>query len=305
LPRSKALFVNCLDPVFGHALYKLAAARALAETVLDQDVIVLISGCLVAYATFAAGAIVVEDPISHLLRPSTNLTNIVLSFAGEYDNYQWAFCNTSRLGLQQIMPSVFSHVLSEGLEGSVVTFVHRDDRIWGLTRGMQVRRVNQVFALLKKAYPSVETAVIGVSSCKNAYVADNLEIHSSYNCDFEFLLTELSIKSKCVFGVHGSHMLVPSYHSQATVELLFLSRLGNAIQAYWPNPTKNIFEILFGYRVLYGRWRLWDISAFSVFQQIAAIISGFSGLHTRFDSHVIFGTASDTINSKYRNNGNE
>ena len=293
LPRSKALFVNCLDPVFGHALYKLAAARALVAVAPDRDVIVLISGNFVGYSTFAAGAIVVEAPLSHLLRPSTNLTDAVLDLAGEYENYHWAFCNTSRLGSQQIMPSAKSPILAPGLEGSVVTFIHRDDRTWGPTRGIQVRRVNRVFALLKKAYPVIETAVIGVSACHDSYVADHLHLAPSHYPDFELLLAELSMKSVCVFGVHGSHMLVPSYHAQATVELQHLSRLGNAVQAYWPNPNKNIHETLFGYRILYGGRQLWDISALSVFRLIDSIVSGLPGLRARLDSHVIYGATSD------------
>lgn len=299
LPRSKALFVNCLDPVFGHALYKLAAARALVEATPGQDVIVLISKNFVDYAAFAAGAIVVEEPLSHLPRLSTNLMDAVLDFAGEYEDYRWAFCNTSRLGPQQIMPSARSTILSHGLEGSVVTFIHRDDRTWGPTRGIQVRRVNRVFALLKKTYPVIETAVIGVSSCHNSYVADHLHLAPSHYPDFELLLTELSIKSVCVFGVHGSHMLVPSYHAQATVELQHLSRLGNAVQAYWPNPNKNIHETLFGYRILYGGRQLWDISALSVFRLIDSIVSGLPGLRARLDSHVIYGATSDATCSEY------
>lgn len=299
LPRSKVLFVNCLDPVFGHALYKLAAARALVEAAPDQDVVVLISGNFVDYATFAAGAIAVEESLSHLLRPSTNLTDAVLDFAGGYEDYHWAFCNTSRLGPQQIMPSAMSSIQSPKLEGSIVTFIHRDDRTWGPTRGIQVRRVNGVFALLKKAYPSIETAVIGVSSCHNAYVADHLHLATSHQRDFELLMAELSTKSVCVFGVHGSHMLVPSYHARATVELQPLSRLGNAVQAYWPNPAKNIYETLFGYRVLYGGWRLWDISAPSVFRLIDGIVFGLPGLQARFDAHVILGATSDTTCSEY------
>lgn len=293
LPCLKALFVNCLDPVFGHALYKLASARALVEATPSQDVIVLISKNLVDYASFAAGAIVVEESLSQLPRLSTNLMDAVLNFAGDYEDYRWAFCNTSRLGRQQVMPTVMSPNFLPRLNSSVVTFLHRDDRTWGHTRSIQVWRVNRVFRLLKKSHPSIETAVIGVSSYRNAYVADHLHLKPSHHPDLELLLAALSENSVCVFGVHGSHMLVPSYHAQATVELQPLTRLGNAVQAYWPNPSKNIHEILFGYRILYGGWKLWNISSCSVFHLINSIVSGLPGLKARLDSKVIFGATSD------------
>lgn len=287
--RSKAVFVNCLDPVFGHALYKLAAARALADVTLDQDVVVILSKNLLDYATFATGAIVIDEPMASLLQPSTNLTNAVLDYASAYREYRWAFCNTSRLGGQKYLPGAVDLDRHQNEIGAMVTFIHRDDRTWGLTGKIQVWRVNRLFRLIKRKFPFVKTAVIGVGADSVKYVADHSYISSIYKPDFERKLAELCVNSVCVVGVHGSHMLVPSYYAKATVELQHYSRLGNAVQAFWPNPGKNIHEILFGYRVLYGGWRLWNIPVSATFKMIESIIAGLPGLKARMDSKTIFG----------------
>lgn len=288
-PAAAALLCNCLDPVFGHALYKLAAARALAEAEPARDVIVVVSGNLLPYAAFAAGAVVVEEPLERLLTPGANLMDRVTEVTAPYRTVQWAFCNGSRTGPQQVLPG-FTRPASAGpASPSMVTFVHRDDRTWGPTPGAQVRRVNRTFGMLRARHPDLVTAVIGVSQGRPAYRADRNLLQPAPSPAFEEALAELARQTACLFGVHGSHLLVPSYHAAATVELQPLARLGNAVQAHWPHPAKGVIEALYCYRVVYGGRRLWDVRAATVARVVDSVVTGLPGLRARLDDRVLYG----------------
>lgn len=289
--RRVAIFINCLDPVFGHALYKLAAARALSQQERNCDIIVIISSNLAHYANFSDGKIIVNEPLNRLLIPSSNLMSVVIKCSLFYKNKKWAFCNTSRVGNQQILPHISKSIFkrSEHEDRNLVTFIHRDDRVWGWMKNIQVARVNRVFKSIKKNHQIVETVVIGVSKQKLGYRADQNLIFEKYDADYETLLESISRRSLCVFGVHGSSLLLPSYYALTTIELQPLTRLGNAVQAYWPNPKKTIIEVLFTYRVLYGDRFLWNISSKLVARIINSLILGTPRLLARLDSQTYFG----------------
>ncbi len=285
-----AIFINCLDPVFGHALYKLAASRTLSQQEKNCDIIVIVSSNLAPYANFSAGKVVVNEPLRRLLIPSSNLMPEIMEISLSYKARKWAFCNTSRVGDQQVLPHASRSISgrSKQEKRNLVTFNHRDDRVWGWAQNIQVARVNRVFRSVKKNH-QVETVVIGVSNQKLDYNADRNLIFDGYDANYETLLESISRQSLCVFGVHGSHLLVPSYYALTTVELQPSTRLGNAVQAYWPNPGKTIIEALFTYRVLYGDRFLWNVSSKLVARMIGSLILGTPGLLARLDSQVYFG----------------
>jgi len=207
-----------------------------------------------------------------------------------YKAKKWAFCNTSRIGDQQVLPHASRSISgrSKHEERNLVTFIHRDDRVWGGAQNIQVARVNRVFKSVKKNHQVAETVVIGFSNQKLGYNADRNLIFSVYDANYETLLESISQQSLCVFGVHGSHLLVPSYYALTTVELQPSTRLGNAVQTYWPNPEKTIIEVLFTYRVLYGDRFLWNVSSKLVARMIDSLILGTPGLLARLDSQVYF-----------------
>lgn len=287
IPKSSVMFLNCLDPVFGHALYKLAAARSLLGSMENVDIVPLISKQLYFYASAFDGTIVIEESLPNLLIPNTNLMDVVLEFASSYTEYSWAMTNASRLGEQSILPSPEFSRLARNPEKPIITYIHRDDRTWGLGILFQTLRVNKCFRLLKRNVVGAETAVIGLSAKKIKYKADYCYLFPSGSYEYEKLLLNLCSKSSCIFGVHGSHMLVPSYFSHSTVELQPYKRLGNAVQAYWPNPERHIQEILFCYRVIYGGKGLWNISSSMVAMIIASIVMGIDDFHERMNSKLI------------------
>jgi len=280
-----ALLCNCLDPVFGHALYKLAAARALAEAEPGRDVIVIVSANLDRHAGFAAGAVVVDEPLDRLLVPGANLMDGVAEAVAPYALKQWAFCNGTRVGPQQVLPGPVPAAPADARP--TVTFVHRDDRTWGPTLGTQVRRVNRTFRMLKRRHPDLVTAVVGVTRRRPRYHVDRDLLHPDHSPAFEEVLEALARETTCLLGVHGSHLLVPGYHAAATVELLPFDRLGNAVQAHWPNPAKSVIEALYCHRVVYGGRRLWNVRAGTVARIAGSVVAGLPGLRARLDGRTL------------------
>lgn len=281
---SGLMFVNCLDPVFGHALYKLSAARELVSKFPEKKVVVLVTKNMLSYASFSGFYIAINESPSKLLQPSTNLAVYFKELLNHYLNVNWAFCNGSRTGDQQSLPG---EIIFQSQPGLFLTFIHRNDRCWGITPGMQVRRVNKVFSAIKKLNPQIKTAVIGVEQRHLHYKADLNLLYRKHSPEFEKDLADLAHKSVCIFGVHGSNILVPSYYAQTTVELLPYSRLGNYSQAYWPNPRKSAIETVFSFRVLYGDRFLLNVFPQRVIWLIDHLIKRFPQFQLRADDSIL------------------
>jgi hypothetical protein len=114
--------------------------------------------------------------------------------------------------------------------------------------------------------------VIGVGRRNWGYVCDETHLVDRPSDSYEARLLAWSQEALCVISVHGSHLLVPSYLAVNTVELMPLERLGNFGQAYWPNPSRHVLDLLFTYRVLYGRWRLLTLTPRTVIDVTASLI---------------------------------
>jgi hypothetical protein len=158
-----------------------------------------------------------------------------------------------------------------------------------------VRRVNKVFSAIKKLNSGIKTAVIGVEGKQLGYKADLTVLHKAHGIEFENDLANISNQSVCVFGVHGSNMLVPSYYAQTTVELLPYTRLGNFSQAFWPNPKKTAIEVVFSFRVLYGDHFLLNVFPRKVIQMIDHLIKCFPLFKLRTMDAVLMEPSSNKI----------
>ena len=291
-PASNLIFVNCLDPIFGHALYKLSSAQALTEKFPNNNIVVLVTANMLPYTTFSQYYIAIKENPSKLLYPGRNLNTFFQQLQSTYHNSTWAFCNTSRQDGQQKLPGEIAFLPGEP---TYLTFIHRNDRCWGGNLAIQVRRVNKVFSAIKKMNPGIKTVVIGVEQKQLEYNADLVVLHKGHGTDFEKDLANISNQSACVFGVHGSNMLVPSYYAQTTVELLPNTRLGNFSQAYWPNPKKTAIEVVFTYRVLYGDHFLLNVFPKKLVHIIDHLIKGFPQFKLRSMDAVLMKPFSNKI----------
>lgn len=279
-PRQRCIISNCLDPVYGHALYKLAAARALVGKYPDADVFVVVSQALAQNAAFAAGAIVVEENLGVFKASSGNLMAVIEEATSAYGERAWAFSNGTRVGDQAELP--MPPGIAPAPRANRVMFLHRDDRTWGMGPRHQLSNVNRVFRALKRRFPGTRTCVIGVGRSDRRYACDETSLVDRPSDSYEAKLLEWSQEALCVIAVHGSHLLVPSYLAVNTVELMPLERLGNFGQAYWPNPSRHMLDVLFTYRVLYGRWRLLTLTPRTVIDVASSLIEQQGSRQSRY-----------------------
>jgi len=134
-------------------------------------------------------------------------------------------------------------------DSPLITFVWRDDRLWlpgavpaaaqvkllgkggrrarGWLGHWQARRVADLFARLGRARPGWRFAVAGLGDGPSlpSWISDRRV--ARYTDDDEHAACRTYAESALVIGVQGSHMLLPSAHAGAMLDLVPQGRWGN------------------------------------------------------------------------------
>jgi hypothetical protein len=261
-PLQTPLLLNCLDTLYGHCLLKLLNAQYYLDKRPDLEVIVLVPRCLRWMVPDGVAAIwTVDLPLRRGTEWNDWLAAEISARLKQFDEV-WLSVAYSHPHPMDFSIERFTRVQPfpvdewhQRLEAPTVTFIWREDRLWGeqgnlgrlrrwtnklrvkmrmsglsLPRNEQTRRVVLLATHLRKAFPNVNFAVVGLGmpgdmppwivDLRTTTIDDTIE---RAWCDRYAL-------SHVVIGIHGSNMLLPSAHAGATVELMPSERWGNMIQ---------------------------------------------------------------------------
>ena len=284
-PQSGDLIVNALDPVFGHALYKLSAANAIARQQLGRKTWCVVTENLQKYISTDAGCIIYNGKANDLRQMDDLAAELVYDV--ESRGAKWAFAQCSRLNGQ-------SHFLDDqalqGLRGKKrhsILLVMRDDRPWGGIASVQNLRLRALCRRLKK---SLGCELVGAGYGEANWLdCTDRKIHLSAAGDSDRQLLNEAAEAVLCFGIHGSHLLLPSAASWGIVELVPPDRYGNYGQGIWPDPERPVIDFLYGFRPIFGRDR-WLIGTrvAEVAKVIEACYTGYEAWKMRQDDSTLY-----------------
>ena len=264
------VLVDCLDPVYGHALLKLLGA----QPYLERGVVALVPRSLAPLVPDAAAeAWVLDAPLDRL---RARLTAVESRVDEELDRL--GRCAYAPVPAHP-HPETFSLETFTGpleplrIGTPSVLLSLRPDRLWGRSPRDQRRRYGRLVAELRGRFPDLGAAAIGVVPA--GAVPDGCEDLTDERPDGA---TERRWLAACagadlLVGVHGSNLLLPSGLAGATVELLPRDRYGNHLQATLvaePDP----LAALYLHRVVHGDADLRDVTPARVADVAASTLGG-------------------------------
>lgn len=280
-PLQTPLLLNCLDTLYGHCLLKLLNAQYYLDKRPDLDLVVLVPKYLRWMVPDGVAAIWTVD--------------LPLRRGTEWNDWLAADISTRLKQFDQVWLSVaYSHPHPKDyaierftrvqpfpvgewyarLETPKVTFIWREDRLWGeqgnlgrlrrwvkrlrvkiglsglsLSLREQTRRVVLLATHLRKAFPKLNFAVVGLGKPGDMphWIEDLRTI--AIDDTVEKAWCQRYAVSHVATGIHGSNMLLPSAHAGATVELMPSERWGNMIQDILMSNL-DCRETLFRYRIV-------------------------------------------------------
>ncbi|MCX5823696.1 MAG: hypothetical protein NTY86_09380 [Deltaproteobacteria bacterium] len=280
-PLQTPLLLNCLDTLYGHCLLKLLNAQYYLDKRPDLDLVVLVPKCLRWMVPDGTAAIwTVDLPLRRGTEWNDWLAAAISTRLKQFAEV-WLSVAYSHPHPKDFAIERFTRVhpfpldkWHERLEAPKVTFVWREDRLWGdqgnsgrlrrlanrmsvkiglgglsLPRREQTRRVVLLATRLRKAFPKLNFAVVGLGVPGDMpHWIEDLRT-TTIDTAAEKAWCDRYAYSHVVIGIHGSNMLLPSAHAGATIELMPSKRWGNMIQDLLM-PDLDCREALFRYRIV-------------------------------------------------------
>lgn len=253
------ILLNCLDGLYGHALLKLLNAQWYLDHTPDRSLVVIVPSWLrwlvprgvAEIWTVHASPTRIRGWLSsldeRLQERFSSFANVALSVA--FPHPATADFEMERFtGVRPFDPGWWLDV-----RDPVVTWVWRDDRVWGRNARDQARRVDAVASHLTQLRPDARLQVVGAGSRSNALSrADDMRMRFPIGVDTERAWCAAYALSHIVVGIHGSNMLLPSAHAGSVLELLPADRSGNLGQDILPVTSEPV-DTLLRYRFISDR----------------------------------------------------
>jgi hypothetical protein len=255
--RDEAIFLNCLDYLYGHVVLKLLNATHYINHCNDKGLIVIIPKKFEWLVPEGVAQVwLVDLPLSKTQQWFKELETL---FAEEVKKYRNAFVS---LAYSHPDPDTFDiedfarvpRFDRNGLKTNkpVLTFIYREDRpwlsSWALRRLavysqylkitplnkilslLQKYKVARFFRLLKKKLPNATFNIVGLEKKGGmpSFVHD-LRVGKTY-AELERIWCELYASSHLVIGIHGSNMLLPTALAGGFLEIMPSERIANFMQ---------------------------------------------------------------------------
>ena len=255
---SQVVILNCLDFLYGHCLIKLLnVQRYLDHGSVPVAVIVprqlrhLVPASVGEVWTvelpirkLTGWFVSLEEQFKHLMRAKEICYLAVVTQHLDPDAYD----------LERFQSPDFALDYSSSLsQQPVVTFVYREDRLWGKSIQHQIENIEELYAHLESRLGSFSFVVAGIG--RAGKLTDRIQDWrvERFTLDDERKLLDLYRESQCVVGVHGSNMLLPSGLARIVVELLPESRFGCAYQSWLTHQELDSpYDYFFRYTAIPG-----------------------------------------------------
>jgi hypothetical protein len=265
-PLKRPLLLNCLDPIYGHALLKLLNAQYYLDQEPAIDLVVLVPKALRWLVPDGVAAVWTvdwswrrgtewNDALARLLQEKLGgfeecFLSVALSHPHEYQIERFT----------RVKPFDKEAWLAGLARGATVTFIWRDDRTWQAERlgawsrlrsgAKRQRAVVSEFAhRLASRLGRLDFAVVGLGE-PGGFDAPIRDLRCARpDPATERIWCERYAASHLVVGVHGSNMLLPSAHAGAVLEMVPPERWGNVVQDLLL-PARDVREGLVCYRLL-------------------------------------------------------
>ena len=274
------ILLNCLDPVYGHALLKLLNVQYYLDEYPDRDVVVFVPKHLEWLVPSGTAEVwVVNEGLSELNKWNDEFASEVNDWAKKFQSvnlgvayphpHETEYSIERFTGVSPFSPEAWTKV------PATVTFAWREDRYWtpsmrssgllaraagtvlgGLKRSglpakeyVQHRHILKLFDALRAEIDELRVAVTGVGNGFEfpEWITDYRDPQPGKKAEKE--MCRQYSRSQIVVGVHGSNMLLPSAHAGAVIELVPRDRWGNVTQDLILNQESERPETVFDNRL--------------------------------------------------------
>ena len=243
-PIRHGILLNCLDPCFGHVLWRLFNATRFKDLDPPQGLIVLIpKQCRWLVPDYAAEVWEIDLPLNKFQQRLQGLPEFIETLPLE--SLQLANIKThpdhQNLPLSDFLKMPGFELAKFTERPLEVTFIWREDRFWlrsgfenylwraavkfnvsGLFSWLCFRQGNamkQVMNRLQREYPRSRFNIAGIGS-RGEFPQMNDLRKQHPNEDDELAWCRLYARSHLVIGVHGSNMILPTALAAGFIELL-------------------------------------------------------------------------------------
>ncbi len=244
---TQALLLNCLDPCFGHIVWKLFNTFHYQQMAVSQGVVVLIpDSCAWMVPDHVAEVWAVDLPLGDIDFQIDSLDPFVQQVSDNYDSLQmlpvFTHINHQEVDFFQYFRTEPFRISEFSTKQPCVTFIWREDRFWLRTRleewlslvvtklsiswlkpwflYRQLIVIKKIAKQVRLELPEVRFKIAGLGTWGTfpEYFEDlRLEAMTE---DDEKKWCRTYAQSHLVVGVHGSNMLIPTALSAGFIELL-------------------------------------------------------------------------------------
>ena len=290
-PVRRPVLLNCIDPIYGHAVLKLLNAQHYLDARKELDLILLVPRYLRWMVPDGAAAVwTVDLPLRRGAEWNDWLAGEIARLVEPYDECLLSVAlphpHQDDLDIERFtrVAPFPEELWRDALSAPVVTFIWREDRLWldkrndmrnlawkiqrkvGISPShlpKQVKNVAELAGHIRRRIPAARFAVAGLGT--TGEFPGWIEDHRATRLDAagERGWCELYARSHLVIGVHGSNLLLPSAHAGAVINLMPMDR--------WPNMLQDMLlrradarEALLHYHLLPISMPLDEVSAFAV-----------------------------------------
>ena len=235
--------INCLDPCYGHVIWKLLNAWRFKDLPDQQGVVVVIpANCLWMVPDFVAEVWSVEVPLNQLQARVPGLNEMINQrFSGQLlIPQQSSHPDHGNIDLQAFFKTTKFDLKEFSTSPIQITLVWREDRLWlpivmnpiwrlftkykwkkglkGLAR-LQAVRYTRLAATIKKKLPEAHITVVGLGTTASIKNTEDLRSNKP-DKNMELAWCDLYARSQVAIGIHGFSMQIPTALSAGFINLL-------------------------------------------------------------------------------------
>lgn len=239
------IILNCLDFLYGHCLLKLLNVQRHLENHADYGLVVIVPKFLKWMVPEEVAEIWVVDIL--LKNGQYYYPNFDKFVREELNRFEQVYISKAYSHPSQFNINKFTRINRHSFEEEKfrITFVWREDRIWGnyilakllnklkLTRlvlPFQNWKVQRLFKKIRYRIPSAKFTITGLGKkTKFPEWIEDLRVEK-FDDEIEKEVCRVYSDSRLVIGIHGSNMLLPSGHAGMIIDLMPEEKWSNFAQ---------------------------------------------------------------------------